>query len=240
MQPAIHAHRGSRDPVHGVVENTLGAFARARDLGADGVELDVRLTVDGALAVHHDPIVPGIGPVAELTVRELPPDVPLLDAAIDACDGMAVNIEVKNLPTEPWFDPDEQAARAVGSLLAGCDTGGARPGSLLVSSFWPPSLEAVLDVVPAAATGLLVAGWADPDVGLTLASNLGCRALHPEQSLVTPHLVEACHQAGLAVTVWTVNDAESLERLADWSVDHVITDDVVLATAVLRADPTLV
>ena len=69
---AVHAHRGSPDPVAGIRENTLAAFARARRLGADGVELDVRLTRDGALAVHHDPVVPGVGAVADLARAELP------------------------------------------------------------------------------------------------------------------------------------------------------------------------
>src|SRR5674476_863752 len=60
---AIQAHRGSPDPSGGISENTLEAFARARRLGADGVELDVRLTADGALAVYHDPNIPGVGRV---------------------------------------------------------------------------------------------------------------------------------------------------------------------------------
>ena len=59
---AVQAHRGSPDPATGVRENTLDAFARARSLGADGVELDVRLTADGGLAVHHDPVIDGVGP----------------------------------------------------------------------------------------------------------------------------------------------------------------------------------
>ena len=55
---AVFAHRGCTE---GFTENTLEAFAEARRLGADGVELDVRLTADGALAVHHDAEIPGLG-----------------------------------------------------------------------------------------------------------------------------------------------------------------------------------
>ncbi len=250
----IQAHRGSCDAGRGVVENTLAAFARARDLGADGVELDVRLTADGALAVHHDPVIAGVGAVAELTVRELPADVVLLDAALDACEGMTVNIEVKNLPTEPWFDPEDRAARSVGAALAALPSdrrappagaGGSwgwadgAPGAVVVSSFWAPALQAVLEVEPSAATGLLLASWADPVHGLDLARSSGCGALHPEQSLVTPALVEACHGAGLAVAAWTVNRREALERMHRCSVDTVITDDVVLAVQTLRGDGEL-
>ena len=60
---AVFAHRGCTE---GFVENTLEAFAEARRLGADGVELDVRLTADGALAVHHDAGIPGIGTIDQL------------------------------------------------------------------------------------------------------------------------------------------------------------------------------
>ena len=56
---AVFAHRGCTE---GFSENTLEAFAEAKRLGADGVELDVRLTSDGALAVHHDPLIDGLGP----------------------------------------------------------------------------------------------------------------------------------------------------------------------------------
>src|SRR5262245_27865170 len=51
--PTIIAHRGaSRE----APENTLAAFARALELGADGIELDVHRTADGAIVVHHDPV----------------------------------------------------------------------------------------------------------------------------------------------------------------------------------------
>src|SRR5580693_8567760 len=92
---AVFAHRGRTD---GFAENTLEAFAEAKRLGADGVELDVRLTADGALAVHHDPTIDGLGPVADLTVPELPAHVPLLVDALTVCDGMVVNVEIKNEP----------------------------------------------------------------------------------------------------------------------------------------------
>jgi glycerophosphoryl diester phosphodiesterase len=92
MNVAIQGHRGSPEPSDGISENTLAAFARARRLGADGVELDVRLTADGALAVCHDPNIPGVGRVADLDVHQLPDHVPLLAAALGACVGMTLNV----------------------------------------------------------------------------------------------------------------------------------------------------
>jgi glycerophosphoryl diester phosphodiesterase len=224
---AILGHRGSPDPASGVGENTLEAFTRARRLGADGVELDVRLTSDGAMAIHHDPVIPSIGAIAELTAAQLPASVPLLPAALEACEGMTVNVEIKNLPGEPGFDPRESLATEVANLVA--STG--RTGSVVVSSFWPDTLSAVAEAGPDIRTGLLAAGWLDPADAVGLAVGRGCRALHPHVDLVSPALVDQAHRAGLSVAAWTVNDQDQLERAMAVGVDTVITDDVTFALA---------
>ncbi|HEX4245590.1 MAG TPA: glycerophosphodiester phosphodiesterase [Acidimicrobiales bacterium] len=225
----VQAHRGSPDPTSGILENTIEAFIRSARLGADGVELDVRLTRDGALAVHHDPVIPGAGPVADLEVSELPAHVPLLDAVLDACTGLIVNIEIKNLPTEPGFDPDERLALAVGTMVADL---GLRE-KILVSSFWAPSLDAAMISDPGIRTGLLAPGWFGGEEALELAVDHGFGALHPALSLVTPELVASAHQAGLAVAAWTVNEPTALRSALEWGVDTVITDDVVSAVALV-------
>jgi glycerophosphoryl diester phosphodiesterase len=219
--PIVEAHRGSTDPAAGVWENTLEAFARARRVGADGVELDVRLTADGALAVHHDEVVPGSGPVSALTVRQLPVHVPLLEAVLDLLDDLVVNVEVKNLPTEESFDPTERAARAAAGALAGRD-----PERTLVSSFWPGALDAVREVDAGVPTGLLVVPRMDPAGAVDAAVARGCRAVHPHHSVVTASLVTAAHDAGLAVAAWTVNDPATTRSRAAPGGDGVITDDV--------------
>lgn len=227
----VHAHRGSPDPGSGILENTIDAFLRSARLGAHGVELDVRLTRDGAIAVHHDPVIPDGGPVADLDVAQLPPHVPLLDAALEACTGLTVNIEIKNLPTQPGFDPGERLALAVGAMVAERGT----PENILVSSFWPPSLDAALSCNPEVRTGLQAAPWLGAEGALELAIEHGLGALHPEISLLTPELVIAAHQAGLTVAAWTVNELPALRSALDWGVDTVITDDVVSAAALVAA-----
>ena len=235
VSPLVQAHRGSPAPGQGIAENTVAAFARAARLGADGVELDVRLTADGRLAVHHDPEIEGRGPVAGLTAGQLPDHVPLLEAALEACDGLFVNIEIKNLPTEGGFDPEERAARRVADLLVRQDQDRSRrPGrGAVVSSFWAPSLDAVRAVGPSVPTGLLLAGWADADAGRLQAVGAGYRALHLQESLVTAVQVEAAHRAGLAVAAWTVNGPTAVRAMAAAGVDTVITDDVVGALSAL-------
>src|ERR1700674_3295989 len=104
---AVFAHRGCTE---GFTENTIDAFAEARRLGADGVELDVRLTADGALAIHHDADIPGLGAIAGLGVTALPAHVPLLAEVLAVCEGMVVNVEIKNAPQDPDWDATEAVA----------------------------------------------------------------------------------------------------------------------------------
>lgn len=223
---AVLGHRGSPDPDHGVGENTLEAFARARRLGADGVELDVRLTADGAVVVCHDPVIAGIGPVGETVSTELPGDVPLLTAALAACRGMTVNIEIKNLPGEPSFDPGERVADRVAELTGG-------DASIVVSSFWPGTLEALRDRHPEVPTGFLVTRWPDPSASVAAAAGFGCGALHPHLAMLSRNLVEEAHEAGLTVAAWTVLDRDDALATRSAGVDTVITDDVTLARTVL-------
>ncbi len=227
---AVQAHRGSPDPGHEVRENSLAAFLRARELGADGVELDVRMTSDGALAIHHDAVVEGAGAIHELTAAELPAYVPLLPDVLEICDGLMVNIEIKNLPGEQGFDPDDVTAREVADLVVAV----GRRSSVVISSFWPDSLDAVRHAQADLDTGLLIASWFDPLEGVAVATDRGCTALHPHIDVVGASLVDRAHEVGLSVATWTVNDRADFGKAADAGVDTVITDDVRLALGVLR------
>jgi glycerophosphoryl diester phosphodiesterase len=102
-------------------------------------ELDVRRTADDALVVHHDAEIAGLGPIVRLAARALPANVASLADALDACDGMEVNIEVKNLPHEPDWDPEDRLAAAVASFVG---ERGWRD-RVVVSSFNLPSIDAV-------------------------------------------------------------------------------------------------
>lgn len=228
--PVVLGHRGSGA---GPGENTLAAFVQAVADGADGVELDARRTVDGALVVHHDPVIPGAGAVSELTVRDLPAQVPLLEAALDALGAGLVNIEVKNLPHEAGFDPDELTARQVAALVS------ERRSwlSVVVSAFTPASLRAALEAAPEAVTGWLLPGGLDVAALVEPAARAGYAALHPHHSLVAGDWVAAAHHRGLSVNTWTVNEAADLRRVVAAGVDAVITDSVATARSVLASDP---
>jgi glycerophosphoryl diester phosphodiesterase len=230
--PLILGHRGSPRRAR---ENTVEAFALAREEGADGVELDVHRSADGALVVHHDAEVDGFGVLAEHdlgTIRETFPWLPTLGEVLDECRGLLVNIEIKNSPKDADFDADEQAAEGVVALLH--DRSGV--DRVIVSSFHLPSIERVRALDPGIDTGYLF-GFADPVAAIGTALTGGHRAVHPffgmlaEQAAVT--VMEEAHTIGIAVNTWTVNEPDEIRRLAAAGIDAIITDVPAAARAAL-------
>ncbi len=226
---AIYAHRGCCG-VPAPRENTIAAFHAARRAGADGVELDVRATADGALAVLHDRLVPGVGDVTNVAAAELPDDVPLLGDALAACSGLGVNVEIKG-------GPDEAGLVAALLLERGVDPGEA-PAGVLVSSFRAESLAAVREAAPSMPCGLLVDWRDDARVAVERAAGLGCATLHPFVTQVDTGLVDAARQRGLGLHVWTVNSDADIASMGSLGVDAIITDRVGAAVGILRGGGT--
>jgi len=226
---AVFAHRGCTD---GFLENTLEAFAEAKRLGADGVELDVRLTADGALAIHHDPLIDGLGPVAGLTVPELPRHVPLLADALAVCEGMVVNVEIKNGPGEPGHDPRETVAAVTAAAVA--EAGWT--DRVIVSSFQEATLRAVQAADSRLPLGILWPFLTDIEAGLAQAVEEGWSAVHPFVTEAGPELVKRAQGAGLSVNVWTVNARHDLSALVQLGVEAVITDHLMEALTIARGD----
>jgi glycerophosphoryl diester phosphodiesterase len=222
--PRVLAHRGGRGPWN---ENSLEAFTGALRAGADGVELDVRRSADGELVVHHDAEIPGAGLVHELRGHQLPEWVPTLGPALAACAGALVNVEIKNVPGDPGYDPGNRVSAEVAAVLAGAGDGSpARRAHVMVSSFWPDNLAAVAHAGGTVALGLLVHPALDPLAALDRAVDLGCVAVNPHHSQVNAELVGRSHALGLAVVAWTVNTPDELDGVVDAGADVVITDSV--------------
>ncbi len=213
-------------------ENTVPAFRAALDLGADGVELDVRRTGDGALAICHDAHLPDGRPIVETPATELPADVPDLEAALDACkDATVVNVEIKNWPDDVDFDPTEQLADQVVALLE--ERGELADGRILVTSFHLPTVDRVHALAPALDTGWLLIDPGDPAAVVEQVTRHGHRAIHPHHAFVNAELVEAAHAAELAVNAWTVDDPDRIRWLAGIGIDAVIVNDPAAALAAL-------
>lgn len=237
-RPIVVAHRGAPlvEP-----ENTIPAFEAAAAAGADAVEFDVRLTADGVPVVMHDAAVDrttrGSGLVRDLTVEALgrltiatpgggETRVPTLEAALAALSGRTgVDIELKQLPGEPDFEPE--ADRLVGATLRALDAV-AFVGPVLLSSFNPLALDAVRRMSPGFPIGLLTDPSVEASVALDFASAQGYDWVLPN----VVRVVEAgegfatrAHGAGLRVVTWNTEDPAVALALWRSGIDAVATND---------------
>ena len=214
-RPTVVAHRGASKAAK---ENTLEAFALAGRMGAAMVELDVRRSADGALVVHHDPF------------DERPSYAPTLAEALDVCiaHAMEVNIEIKNSPRDPDFDPADTVAADVAALLAVRGDG----DRMLISSFNPATIAAVRQADPSLRTGYLFTRTLL--LPLSAIADAGHCAIHPYDESVTSALVDEAHTLGLLVNVWTVDNPARMRELTALGVDAIITNvpDLALSTLV--------
>ena len=209
MTPSIIAHRGASGVA---VENSIEAFKQAAALGADGVELDVHPCGDGALIVHHDPELPGLGPIGRLPLDQVrghrlpngePP--PTLAEALRALHGLDVWVEVKDLP-------DRHDATLLEALEAG-----PTPGRYAVHSFDHRIIARLRQHRPALALGVLQVSY--PVRPLDAVAAAGANTLWQDWHLVDPALLHDAHQRGVTVIAWTVDDPPAIRSLTRLGVD---------------------
>ncbi|HTG47425.1 MAG TPA: glycerophosphodiester phosphodiesterase [Actinomycetota bacterium] len=224
------AHRGAsaEEP-----ENTLAAFERAVEAGADVVEFDVRMTADDVAVVLHDPTVdrttPGTGAIRDLSLREARAlGIPTLDEVLTLLSGrIAVDIEIKNIPGEPDFDAEREVA--VEATLAALEAT-AFVGQVILSSFNPFSIARSLVLAPDVPTGLLTEPTTDPRAALRFAAEHGHSWILPFVERVVeagPDLPQETHEAGLLLGTWITDDPATAVALMRGGVDAVATNDPV-------------
>ena len=225
----------------------MAGLRRAKDLGCAWVEVDVRLTADGAVVLCHDArlerTTTGHGRVAAQTlaaIRECDagswfhPDfagelVPTLDEALALARelDLAVNIEVK-------ADPGRAPTTAV-AVLTGLRRLGGRSPTVLVSSFLTPALAALRDIAPEIPRGLLLRviprGWR------VLATRFGCATINTDHRRLKPRLVGEIRAAGYPLLAYTVNDPRRARALFDWGVTSVFSDVPDIILPVSAEDP---
>lgn len=224
----VYGHRGASADAP---ENTLEAFALARAQGAHGVELDVRRCRDGDMALHHDAELPDGRRIVELVRADLPAGSCTLAEALDVCEGMVVNIEIKNVSIDPDHDPGCALADTVVALLH--ERGGR--DQVIVSSFGLPTIDRVRAIDPGVPTGFLTFVEPMGPNAIELAARHGHQAIHPHVATVDEAYVALAHEHGLAVNVWTVDDPDQIRRLAGWGVDGIVTNVPAIALDALGA-----
>ncbi len=195
----IYGH-GTDDPNNLI--NSRDSFGLVRDAGADGVELDVRLGSDGSLFVIHDHEFPDGRPVNTVNGADRPGQVLLLDQALDLCDGLVVNIEIKNFPQDPAFDPTEAMADKVVQLPESRSESG-KDDRVLVSCFGIACLDRVRDLFPEVPTAHLVLSRRTAEDVIGPCLDRGHKIIHPYVSMVDETFMALADANGLTVNVWT-------------------------------------
>jgi glycerophosphoryl diester phosphodiesterase len=219
-RPERIAHRGAHQTCP---ENSLAAFERAIELGAEGIELDVHATADGTVVVHHDPVVGAPRPnrAARKPISKLSAEglgqfrladgtrIPSLAETLDLIgDRAIVYVEIK--------------ARNIEMLVTRCIRESS--ATCAVHSFDHRVASIVKTIFPAIRTGILeVSRHMDPAVSLLAAS---ADDLWQEVDSIDEDLVQRAHSVGARVIAWTANEPSDWKRLEAIGVDGICTDRI--------------
>jgi len=221
-------------------ENTLASFEEAIRRGADLIEMDVQLSLDGEVAVMHDTSVDrttnGEGLVRDLPWKKLKtfdagawygPEynkefVPSLSEVIGHFrtrrtarhHPMGMIIELKTIRGSGG-----SLADAVVALLQREEF----TEKVFVISFDAVALQEVRAAHKHVPTGLLYSEESE-DSRIAQAKQIGAQAIFPRKTCVTTRGVAAAHKAGLAVVTWTANTKNEMKRMMACGVDAVTTN----------------
>lgn len=191
MTPLVIAHRGASSELP---ENTLPAFERAIEVGADFVELDVHPLPGGELVVTHDRPRAGASH-------------PTLEEVLALCRGrIGVMVELKT----PYRYRRERVVERTLALL---------DDDAVILCFESGAIAAVRAVRPALRTVQHVAS-----VPIAAAAAMGCWAVGFDEAHATPRALRVAQRTGLATTVYTVNEKPRMLELASLGVTGLFTD----------------
>ena len=238
--PRIIGHRGA---AHYAPENTLAGIRKAKRLGIDWVELDVRLSADGVPMMMHDYKLTRTAGMSvaidSLTAEELEKidagnwfnsaysgeTIPTLAETLMLLISldMGVNLEIKADPNRPGL-----TARALVETVNEIWPV-SRP--LLISSFDVPELDKVRQLANHLPRGLLVEKISSAT--MSVLETVDCATLNCHYKTLTPELVKKVTNAGYPVLAYTVNDSTIAAELYAMGVAGVFSDapDRLVSTA---------
>lgn len=239
-KPLVWAHRGASGYAP---ENTLAAFEKAVELGADGVELDIQLTKDDEIVVIHDEKIDrtsdGEGWVKDYTLEELRgfnynrtkpeyehADIPTMREVFELLKptGLFINIEIK---TGVFFY--EKIEEKILALTKEMDM----EDRVCYSSFNHYTVKRIHELKPDAKVGFL---YADGPIDMpSYGEKHGGNALHPAlYNLQYDGFIKECKEKGLKLNVWTVNEKEHMQLCCKYGVNAIITNYPDIAREVVE------
>lgn len=211
------AHRGAKRELP---ENSIPAFRRAFERGADAIELDVHATRDGVVVVHHDPALSSGRAIADMSWDELrrvetSPGIgvpPLADVLAVTPPSKTVYVEIKG----------EHIEAAVATVI------GESATQCAIHSFDHDAVARLRTISPEIPRGILFDKRASADTTIRRIKETGARDLWPRRDLIDQALLALAHRAGVRVIAWTVNSLPEARTLVALGVDGLCTDDVRL------------
>jgi glycerophosphoryl diester phosphodiesterase len=222
----IIGHRGS--PCAETPENTLSSVLAALAAGADGVEVDVRLTADDVAVCCHDPGLQRVAGVSRglrsLTLADLAAvrvqghQVPTVDAVASAVPrDRSLILDLK---------PEHRPRRLVQAVTQALEA--LRPGApeVVFSATDPNILDTCARLLPDQSRAVILQEGEPFSRVLAMALRRGDSAVHVPLRTVfaSPELVQVARGHGLVVRVWTVNRAVDARLLKVLGVDAIVTD----------------
>ena len=255
-RPQIIAHRGASGHAP---ENTLSAFLLAAEMGADGIELDVHLTVDGEVVVIHNDTVnattDGRGRVSEMALHELKAldaggwydaryageRIPTLVEVFKAIGRrLLINVEIK---VERGLASQKRQQGQLEAKVVRLIEDHQMSQQVLVSSFSAGTLRRVHKLCPNIPLGFLYPQLPRLSSRLLLhlirAWVVPYDALHPALGWVDAARVTWARRMGFPLNVWTVNAADDMRRMRDLDVQGIITNYPDRLSQVLAERPVL-
>ena len=225
----IIAHRGASaySP-----ENTVAAINKAFELGADGIEIDVQMSRDGELFLHHDWTLEKLGNEKSLVISKTLSQLKKLDAgkwfssefegekiptlseALSVVpEGKIVNIEIKKTAAD---------SRDIESKVVRCIRDMKIADNIIISSFNHQTISKIQKSDPDIKTALIISSLlSDP---MKYFRNFTCYSIHPLFYFADPELTKALHANNIKIYPWVVNDTVYASLLMESGCDGIITN----------------
>ncbi len=219
----VIAHRGASGYRP---QNTAAAYALAVEQRADMIEIDLHRSRDGAIIIRHDEELQslgGRGDIVEMDLAEIEAldggegqKIPTLDEALDQFGAaLPFNLELKCGARGAY-------AGLEAATLAAVESRGLLD-STLFSSFDDGVLARLRSLSDGARLAVLVSPRAQQQP-LARAAAVGAEAINPWLGLAEADFVDAIHDEGLLVYVYTVNKVEDMQRMIERGVDGMFTN----------------
>ena len=210
---------GHRGATGYAAENKLDAFQKAIELGADGIELDVHLSLDGKIMVIHDATIDrttvGTGFVKNLTAEELHIfDIPTLEAVFELVNQKCfINVELKTIET---------ADKVVDLIEYFVLKKNWNYDQFIVSGFDWNAMQQVHFMNDKIRIGVLTN--IDLDLAMAFAKYIKAYSIHPYYDLLTAENVIQMQSENFKVYPWTINEPSAITFVKSLNVDGIITD----------------